>query len=93
MYLGGNDKVLPELKDNTISFEVNDDGATVIKISGKLTDDNSGMDGGRIGNVCSRTFQHNRCQSSDIGKESSNILPGSYDPKLVQTARSNWARF
>ena len=49
LYLGGTDKVLPEFKDTTITYTVNADGATVIKLTGKLTDDDSGMDGGRIG--------------------------------------------
>ena len=43
------DNTLPEFKDTTITYTVNADGATVIKLSGKLTDDLSGMDSGRVG--------------------------------------------
>ncbi|SVD92152.1 uncharacterized protein METZ01_LOCUS445006 [marine metagenome] len=43
------DNTTPEFKDTTITYTVNTDGATVIKLTGKLTDDLSGMDGGRIG--------------------------------------------
>ncbi|MAK26671.1 MAG: hypothetical protein CMA02_05310, partial [Euryarchaeota archaeon] len=45
LYLGGTDKVLPEFKDTNITYEINADGATVIKVSGSLTDDLSGMIG------------------------------------------------
>jgi len=37
------DNTLPEFKDTTITYTVNDDGATVIKLTGKLIDDLSGM--------------------------------------------------
>ena len=48
LYLGSTDKTAPEISNLTFTHTVNDDGATVITITGTLTDDGSGMVDGQI---------------------------------------------
>ena len=43
LYLGASDKILPQVSDLTLAQEVNESGATVITLTGKATDDGSGM--------------------------------------------------
>ncbi|MDC0485325.1 cadherin repeat domain-containing protein, partial [Gammaproteobacteria bacterium] len=49
LYLGSTDKTAPEISNLTFTHTVNDDGATVITITGTLTDDGSGMVDGSLG--------------------------------------------
>ncbi len=87
LYLGSTDKVLPEFKDNTISYEVNADGATIIKIAGKLTDDLSGMDGGRVGitlkhAISGQTINLTNSDNGDVTFD----LGGNYEVKYTMDA-------
>jgi Ca2+-binding RTX toxin-like protein/DUF971 family protein/acetolactate synthase small subunit len=49
LYLGASDKTLPQVSDLSIAQEVNESGATVLTLTGKATDDGSGMNDGSLG--------------------------------------------
>jgi Ca2+-binding RTX toxin-like protein len=48
LYLGSADKTAPEISNLELSYEINEDGATVITVTGNVTDDGAGMIDGSL---------------------------------------------
>ena len=66
------DNILPDFRDTVIGYEINADGATVIQITGVVTDTLSGLIGGRIG----FTLEH------EISGQTINLTDGDSDVTL-----------